>query len=397
MDAGATDEGAITAKILVVDDDPVVLSSLKLVLERVGYGVVSADSGESAVALAREINFDLALCDRHMPGMDGIELLKRLRELQPMCSRVLLTGGLDLATTVRAVNRGAVTRVLEKPIQSEALRQVVFEAIEGQRRMVRAYEELQQASVSAERDAIVQCLASDELQLALQPVVRAGDGAIFGYEALLRSSHPDFGSPLAVIGAVERHKLVHEFAEVVVDRAAKCLSTLRSDVSLFLNIHPAELADPDALENRLSRLQPYAPRVILEITERSSIYGVAAWAHSVDRIERLGFKVAVDDLGAGYSALSVLAELKPHYIKVDMSIIRDADTRPHKQRLIDLLCRFADATDAKLVAEGIETEPEAAAVRACGAHLLQGYLFGRPRLQSPLRVVSPQEAESAAG
>jgi EAL domain-containing protein (putative c-di-GMP-specific phosphodiesterase class I) len=85
-----------------------------------------------------------------------------------------------------------------------------------------------------------------------------------------------------------------------------------------------------------------------------------------------------------------LAELKPRFIKLDMSIVRDADRLSHKQRLIDLLCRFADATDALLVAEGIETEAEATTVRECGAHLLQGYLIGRPRLPAALRVVASE-------
>ena len=92
----------------------------------------------------------------------------------------------------------------------------------------------------------------------------------------------------------------------------------------------------------------------------------------------MGFAIAVDDLGAGYSSLSVLAELQPSFIKVDMSIVRGIDCDPRKQRLVDLLCRFADATDATLIAEGVETGEEAAALRECGAHLLQGYLFGKP-------------------
>ena len=81
------------------------------------------------------------------------------------------------------------------------------------------------------------------------------------------------------------------------------------------------------------------------------------------------------------SSLSVLAELQPSYIKVDMSIVRGVDHEPQKRRLVELLCRFAEATDALLVAEGVETDEEAETLRAIGAHLLQGYLFGRPSLQ----------------
>jgi len=100
-------------------------------------------------------------------------------------------------------------------------------------------------------------------------------------------------------------------------------------------------------------------------------------------VTEMGFSIAVDDLGAGYSSLSVLAELQPRFIKVDMSIVRGIDTEPRKQRLVDLLTRFAEATGATLIAEGVETTEEAEALRSCGAHWLQGYLFGRPSAELP--------------
>ena len=130
-------------------------------------------------------------------------------------------------------------------------------------------------------------------------------------------------------------------------------------------------------------LAPWAQRIVLEITERSKLQGLDQWERSVEAVTELGFSVAVDDLGAGYSSLSVLAELQPSYIKVDMSIVRGVDHEPQKRRLVELLCRFAEATDALLVAEGVETPEEAETLRAIGAHLLQGYLFGRPSLTLP--------------
>ena len=98
----------------------------------------------------------------------------------------------------------------------------------------------------------------------------------------------------------------------------------------------------------------------------------------------MGFKLAVDDLGSGYNALSTLVALQPEFIKVDMSIVRNADSDPRKRRLIELLCKFADATDANLVAEGVETEAEAIAVTRAGAKFLQGYLFGSVRRDWPM-------------
>ena len=125
---------------------------------------------------------------------------------------------------------------------------------------------------------------------------------------------------------------------------------------------------------------------MLEITERSRLQAIESWEETLDRVTGLGFNIAVDDLGAGYSSLSVLADLQPRYIKMDMSIIHGVDEDPRKRRLVELLCRFADATDAMIVAEGVETYPQASTLRECGAHYLQGYYFDRPsqfeRMQS---------------
>jgi EAL domain-containing protein (putative c-di-GMP-specific phosphodiesterase class I)/CheY-like chemotaxis protein len=372
--------------ILLVDDDDQVRRALATILSAAGYAVETASDGDEALALAHERSFDVALVDRQMPGVDGIEVLQQLRDIQPACARILLTGGLDLDTTVSAINRGEIARVLEKPCGVEALRSAVTQALEGRRRAAHAYQHLGRAGSSVPRRQLVELLASDRVQLALQPIVRAGgDRRVVACEALLRSSDPVLIGPAEVLAAAERHAMISELAEVVVARAADWLEKLSRDLLLFINLHPLELADADALAARLASLEPHAHRVVLEITERSSLYGVDGWERSVAAITGRGFSVAVDDLGAGYSSLSILAELQPRYIKVDMSITRDVDSIPRKQRLFDLLCRFADATDALLVAEGIESEAEARAVMECGAHLMQGYHFGKPRQALPTR------------
>ncbi len=379
-------------RILVVDDDRQVLDALGRLLRARGHEVVTVESGEGAVALAREVDFDLALCDRNMPGMCGIDLMEALRDIQPMCARVLLTGELDLSSTLNAINRGSINGVLEKPVGAKALDEAVAEALEARNRMLAAYDQLQRRHDSGERRTLTEMLDGGLIKLALQPIVHASDHRVFGYEALLRTDHPIFGEPLSVLGAVERQHMVSHLADAVADRALECLRTTPRASAMFINVHPAELAEPHALERRLDLLQKYVDRIVFEITEHSSVMSVTSWGESIAMIRERGYNIAVDDLGAGYSALSMLAELKPQYIKVDMSIIRSIDRAPHKQRLMDLLSRFADATDALLIAEGIETKEEAAIVEQCGAHLMQGFLFGRPQILSPLRVIDGARA-----
>ncbi len=382
------------AVILVVDDDPMLRRTLCAMLSHAGHEVIAAPDGDTALELARGRALDVALVDRQMEGLDGIAVLKQLRDMQPMCTRVLLSGALDLDTALEAINLGSATHVLEKPIGIDDLSEIVAGTMRERERMAEAYHDLERVHRSAARLRLLTLLASDDLSLALQPIVDAQDGTTSAYECLLRSADPVLSGPVSVLRAAEEHGLVGRLAEAVAERAAAILERLPGHLRLFVNLHPLELGDPAGLDERLRLLQRHAHRVTFEITERSSLADAQGWEKSIEAIARRGFTIAVDDLGSGYSSLSVLAELQPRFIKIDMSIVRDIDRIPRKQRLFDLLCRFADATDTLVVAEGIETEAEANAIRSCGAHLMQGYWFARPELSHV--VLGRLEGERAA-
>jgi EAL domain-containing protein (putative c-di-GMP-specific phosphodiesterase class I)/AmiR/NasT family two-component response regulator len=373
----------LMARILAVDDDPLVRRCMSRILVNAGHEVVPASHGADALQLASDKAFDVALVDYQLPFLDGLEVLQRLREVQPGCLRILVTGALDLPMIMDAVNRGEVMRVVEKPFESAGLVGAIDDAIAARTRMMEVCRVQEQAASEHEREMFQECLDDNHLRLALQPIIQATTSEILAFECLLRSTHKGLDGPLPLLHAAERHGMLPELARVVSERAADWMHRLPLNISLFMNLHPDELAHPDGVCERLEPLTPWANRVVLEITERSRLQGIEAWEESVDRVTQMGFSIAVDDLGAGYSSLSVLAELQPKYIKVDMSIVRGIDSEPRKQRLVDLLCRFAEATDSYIIAEGVETPEEAEALRACGAHMLQGYLFGRPSLELP--------------
>ncbi|MEZ4272506.1 MAG: EAL domain-containing protein [Myxococcota bacterium] len=111
-----------------------------------------------------------------------------------------------------------------------------------------------------------------------------------------------------------------------------------------------------------------------------SVLHLDAWQNAIAAVRNVGYRLALDDLGAGYNSLSLLAELDPAFIKIDMSIVRNIDTSAAKQRLVELLVRFAAVSECGLIAEGVETENEAKVLIEAGAPLLQGYHFGRPSL-----------------
>ena len=369
------------ARVLVVDDDPLVLNSVVRVLRGAGHEVHAETHGEASLDVAGRQPFDAAIVDYKLQTMTGLEVLQKLRDIQPRCVRMLMTGELVLPLVVTAVNVGKVSRVIEKPFSANLLVETLADAVDGQRRLTEMLQNDTSPTSVKERRMLTDCIRGGDLRLAIQPIISAGSGEIYGYEMLLRSTHPTLTGPKEVLDAAEQHGMIRELGNVVVARAAEWLMRLPQEIRLFLNVHPGELSDPASLCTRLEVLQMWAPRVVLEITERSRMAPSFSWERALERVKQMGFGIAVDDLGSGYSALSMLAELQPDFLKVDMSIVRDVDTDTHKRRLVDLLCSFAEATDSRVVAEGVETEAEAQALRDAGVQMLQGFLFGMPETE----------------
>ena len=367
------------ARILVVDDEPLIRKQIARVLSKQGHDVQQALDAAQALKFAGDKIFDLALVDYNLPVKDGLFVLQGLRELQPGCLRILITGMLDLPLAVNAVNSGEISHVVEKPFKPLQLMKAIEASLTARKRMVEVARVQQEVAKDEERKILDDCLKEGFIRLALQPLVKGQTGTIEAFEALLRSKHPVLDGPLSIIRAAEKHNRLSQLSKIIFLKAKEWLEKLEGDFILFINIHPDELADPIGMRDRLHILVPWADRVVLEITERSRLQAIDSWEKTLESITALGFMVAVDDLGAGYSSLSVLADLQPKYIKMDMSIIRNIHLEPRKKRLVEMLCKFAEATDAMIVAEGVEMEEEMVALIACGAHLLQGYFFAKPQ------------------
>jgi EAL domain-containing protein (putative c-di-GMP-specific phosphodiesterase class I) len=121
-----------------------------------------------------------------------------------------------------------------------------------------------------------------------------------------------------------------------------------------------------------------ASRVILEVTERATLPTSPLLADRIARLRKLGYRLAVDDIGAGYSGLTSFTELTPEIVKVDMSLVRNVHTSAAKQRTIGALCRLCHEVGTLVVAEGVETLDERDTLVNLGCDLLQGYLLGKP-------------------
>jgi EAL domain-containing protein (putative c-di-GMP-specific phosphodiesterase class I) len=365
-------------RVLVVDDDAAVLRICARILGAEGWVVTAVEQASSAIdELERAAQpFDCVLSDIHMPEIDGYELVQAVRGHDDDIPIMLMTGDPSLDGAVRALDYGAISYIT-KPFSHEALASQVARAARrhGVTRMRRRAESFQrQVDAAAEEARFARAIASSWMEL--QPIFEVATGAVFAVEALLRTSEPALRRTDIFIATAERLDKIHLLGRTVRAAVARLLPEIPADVLAFVNVHGLELTDED-LFSRDGALAPAASRVVLEITERTGI-DPAAGPTRVAMLRKLGYRIAVDDLGAGYAALGALAALEPEIVKLDMSLVRDLDSHPTKRRVVAAITNLCHELGSRVVAEGVETEPERSACIDAGVDLLQGFLLARP-------------------
>lgn len=228
-----------------------------------------------------------------------------------------------------------------------------------------------------------------------QPIVLAEDpGIVYGHEALLRGVAPDGSliSPGLLFDAARSAGLMFQL-----DLAARRSAIANAHAhglqgALFVNFAPTAIYDPAAcLRSTVAAIDAAGIDrgcVVFEIVETERAHDPAHLRRILDYYRDAGFRVALDDVGAGYSSLNLIHLLRPDVLKLDMDMVRGVDRDPYKARIAANLLDVATSLGIDALAEGIETEGELEWVRAHGARLVQGFLLGRP---SP----SPRPAATA--
>jgi EAL domain-containing protein (putative c-di-GMP-specific phosphodiesterase class I)/ActR/RegA family two-component response regulator len=374
--------------ILIVEDLAPLRTLYARLLRRAGFLVDTADSAAEARARLGEGNtYAAVVSDLWLPDGMALEIIPSLRAGDPDAPFLVITAQPTVDTAIDAIERG-VHRYLTKPINPDRFVAEVREAaricaVSRLRREVAPPRPVARVIPLPNRH-LDEALGS--LWLAAQPIVRMSTRSIYAHEVLFRSNCPSLPTPLDVISEAERSDRLFELGRAVRRAAALRASELPPGQRLFVNLHPDDVIDP-SLHSDEDPLRPYADRITLEVTERARLDGMPGVDDALRRLRDAGFQIAIDDLGAGYSGLSSLANLAPHVAKLDMSLVRGIDRDPKRVTLVRAMVEVCRELGCEVVAEGIETAAERDVLLSLGCDLLQGYFFARPGVGFP--TVSP--------
>lgn len=236
--------------------------------------------------------------------------------------------------------------------------------------------------------ALSSILAQSGLHSLFQPIVCVSERRIVGYEALSRGpSNSPLHSPVALFAVARQAGRLSELEIACRQSACRQFNEQQLPGKLFLNVSPESLLETSHQPGRtLQLLQDFGippSQVVIELTEQTPTDDFHLLQNALHHYRAMGFSIALDDLGAGYSSLRLWSELRPDYVKIDRHFIDGIHQDALKREFVGSILQIAKASRALVIAEGIELPEELAVLTEMGVDLVQGYFLCRPQEQPP--------------
>lgn len=268
--------------------------------------------------------------------------------------------------------------VLHNPLMRDE--RLLSKLIEDSKKMA-SYQEFKR--LMRDKEKLQELILKESIRTLFHPIIEFSGNKIIGYEALTRGPKgTEYESPYVLFDAAAETDLTFELDSLCRKKAMENARGIKPDQKLFLNCMPSAVLDPKfrdtSVDYCLKELKIQPQNLVIEITEREAIENYDLFKEAIAFYSDVGFSIAVDDTGSGYSSLETIVELKPNYIKLDISIVRGLHKNILKQELIKAISGLATKMGAHVIAEGIETEEELEALKQIGIELGQGYLFAKP-------------------
>lgn len=235
-------------------------------------------------------------------------------------------------------------------------------------------------------------LNSGSLTSYFQPIIKADDRSIYGYEALIRGvkENGELMFPDVLFAKSERNDLNFRLDRMCRESALKTAAVKKIKQKVFINFLPTAIYDPafclSSTVKWAKQLEFDLSNIVFEVVETESVKDKSHLLNILEYYKKEGFAIALDDVGEGYSSLNMLVNIHPDIIKVDRNIIQDIDTKPIKQSTYRALYNLAKENGISVLAEGVETAGELAMIESIGVDYIQGYYFGKPTAE-PLRKI----------
>lgn len=242
---------------------------------------------------------------------------------------------------------------------------------------------LKNAYLLENRETINKLIDEEMVRFAFQPIVELSTGEVYGYEALMRPTHEGFFSPLEVLRVATAQFKLNQLECMVMRKVMRYIYQNREEFGkkkVFVNSIPNQQLSADDLAYIQREYSAIFPNIVIEFIENENIIPDVVRS-KVANLRQYGFSIAIDDFGAGFSNEFQVLSLNPDIIKIDMEIIQGIDTDANKQHFLENILSFSRGRGIKVVAEGVETEPELAYLRKQKVDFVQGYLLGRPEFE----------------
>ncbi len=373
--------------ILVLDDEPFMLKLLARVLTNLGFThVVTCDNGQAALNLVDDTKNapQLILCDLNMPGMDGVEFVRKLVDHGYKGSLILVSGEdertLQSAQKLVRAHHIEVLGSLHKPVEPAVLAQLIH-----------AWAPVVQATLGLPgkrygADRLQVAIQQNELVNYYQPKVSVATGELVGVETLVRWRHPEDGLvfPDHFIGLAEANGLINALTDTVLlqaahDTAAWSKQGLVLKVAVNVSMdNLTALEFPELVTAHTRAAGVAASCIVLEVTESQLMKDLRAPLEILTRLRMRRFRLSIDDFGTGHSSLVQLRDVPFDELKIDQSFVHGAHSNETNRAIFFASLGLAKELGMEVVAEGVEDLADWEFLRKTSCDLAQGYFIARP-------------------
>jgi EAL domain-containing protein (putative c-di-GMP-specific phosphodiesterase class I)/DNA-binding NarL/FixJ family response regulator len=378
-DGTGPDHGGSSLSVIIADENKEFLDALASIIDRApDFALVGkARDATTAVRLAALYTPDIALVDASMPGGGGAIAAAQIRRGSPATRVIALSASPERDVVMQMLRAGASSYLVKSVPGQDLLKSLRATTL-------RPLDELVvQLDPGAARGQPSDDLASrvraviegEALSMMFQPIVSIQGHGVVGVEALARFDGEPRQSPDVWFMDAVASGLGTEMDLAAARAALAILPQLPEDIDLFVNVVPETLFS-SGFEELIAGVP--GKRVVLELTEHAPVHDYGRLAGVVEDLRAEGFRIAVDDVGAGYSSFRHLLTVHPDVLKIDISLCRSIESDRARQVIAASIASLGRELDATVVAEGIETAAELATVRGLGVDSAQGFFLGRP-------------------